>query len=422
METGGTLTKEAGVLNRRKGVRSGWLLISVLASVFPLAACLVPVATPTPSVTPTPTSTPASAALPPPVTVDLSGKINSLGFMLETVQVVSSDGRAKLTLPKGAVVLDEEKHPPKSITCTPFQPPESQDGLVVGLAYEWAAGEAAGELGHQGTIMPPATITITYDPPPANPRIDPNNPDMPCWWEAEGMWKERTAIPTVDPANRIITSPMANFIPVVVIFWYTDVKVLPGPAERPARKRPVTVYLEGKIDGQGVLLEAVQVVSSDGRARLTLPKGATVLDAQGQPAESITCTSYQPPESNEGVVVGQAYYFGGVVAGGTINPPATLTITYDPPPADPRTDPSKPDIAVWWPEKNQWVKSPFPVTVDQASRTLTSLQGNFLPLVVIFWYVDTTPPVGTFLSVPPAGQPPPSASGRDVQEQMPQGG
>jgi len=407
--------------SKGRAARSGWVLISVLASLFPLAACLVPAATPTPSVTPTPTSTPASAALPPPGTVDLSGKISSLGFMLETVQVVSSDGRATLTLPKGALVMDDNRQPAKSVTCTPFQPRESSEGLVVGLAYEWAVGESAGELGHHGTMMPVGTISITYDPPPAQPRIDLSHPDLPCWWESEGMWKERTAVPTVDPAGHTITSPMANFIPVVVIFWYTDVKVLPGPADRPARRRPLTVDLAGKIDGQGVLLETVQVVSSDGRATLTIPKGATVLDAGGQPAEAITLTSYEPPESKEGVMVGQAYYFGGEVAGGTINPPATLTMTYDPPPADPRTDPSKPDIAVWWPERNLWVKSPFPVTVDLASRTLTSLQGNFLPVAVIFWYVDTTPPVGTFLSAPPAGQPSASASGRDVQEHMPQG-
>jgi len=404
-----------------RAARSRWLLASVLASLLPLTACLVPVAAATPAGAPSHTASAPVAPLPPPVTVDLSGKINSLGFMTETAQVVSSDGRAKLTLPKGALVMDDNRQPAKSVTCTPFQPRESSEGLVVGLAYEWAVGESAGELGHHGTIMPVATITITYDPPPANPRIDLSHPDLPCWWESEGMWKERTAIPTVDPAGHTVTSPMANFIPVVVIFWYTDVKVLPGPADRPARRRPITVDLAGKIDGQGVLLEAVQVGSSDGRATLTIPKGATVLDAGGKPAEAITCNSYEPPESGEGVIVGQAYDFGGEVAGGTINPPATLTVTYDPPPSQPRIDPSRPDIAVWSPERNQWVKSPFPVTVDQAGSSLTSLQGNFLPVVVIFWYVDMTPPVTPLLASPPASQSPISDPGRDIQGNMLQG-
>jgi len=153
------------------------------------------------------------------------------------------------------------------------------------------------------------------------------------------------------------------------------------------------VDLSGKMDATGKLTEAVTVASSDGRAKLTLPSGASVLDAQKQPAKSITCTPYKPPTSSEGVVVGLAHDFGGAAAGGTVSPSPTLVMTCDLPADSPIIDLTKPQIAGWWQPKNQWVSRTAPVTVDAANRTLTSRQNNILPVVVMFWYVDMIPPI-----------------------------
>ncbi len=351
-----------------------------------------PTAAPTPTPTPTPLATPGPtrAPLPPPVTVDLSGRISDTGILLEDVVIASSDGRAKMTLPKGGRVLDTQGQPPKYVTCTPVTPQESKEGLVVGLAYDFSAPGT-------GTIAsrPAATLVISYDPPPANPRIDLNKPDVACWWEEENVWVERPPRVTADLATHTAQTVQMNLnLHLVVMFWYLDTM----PPLRSWLPAGEYVGLSGKIDGTGTLLETVTVASGDNRAKLTLPKEAKVLDAKGQPAKYITCTVFVPASSKEGLVVGLGYNFGGGVVGGAVTPEATLVMSYQPPPANPRIDLSKPDIAVWSAEKQLWVKCPSPVTADLATCTLTGSLANFGSVVVIYWYADVAPPPPT----PPA--------------------
>ena len=296
--------------------------------------------------------------------------------------IASSDGRAKMTLPKGGRVLDTQGQPPKYVTCTPMTPQESKEGVVVGLAYDFSAPGT-------GTIAsrPAATLVISYDPPPANPRIDLNKPDVACWWEEENVWVERPPHVTADLATHTLQTVQMNLnLHLVVMFWYLDTM----PPLRSWLPAGEYVGLSGKIDGTGTLLETVTVASGDNRAKLTLPKEAKVLDAKRQPAKYITCTVFVPASSKEGLVVGLGYNFGGGVVGGTVTPDATLVMTYEPPPANPRIDLSKPDIAVWSAEKQLWVRCPSPVTADLATCTLTGSLANFGSVVVIYWYVDVS--------------------------------
>lgn len=167
----------------------------------------------------------------------------------------------------------------------------------------------------------------------------------------------------------------------------------PVPTSTATLPPPVAVDLSGKISDAGILLEDVVIVSSDGRAKMTLEKGYRVRDAQNQPGKSITCTPMRPRESKDGVVVGLAYDFGGAVAGGKVSPAAAITISYDPPPASPRINLNNPDIAGWWPQRDAWILTPDPATADLTARTIKSWQAWFLPAVVIFWYVDVAPPI-----------------------------
>jgi len=201
----------------RGAARAWWFLLSVLSLVLMLAACRGSVATPTPAVTPTLTRTPASTALPPPVTVDLLGKISDTGILLETITITSSDGRAKMTLEKGSRVRDEQNQPGKSITCTPMRPQESNDGVVVGLAYDFGGAVAGGK------VSPAAEIAMSYDPPPARPRIDLNKPDIAGWWPPRDRWILTPDPATADLTAHTIKSWQAWFLPAVVIFWYVDV-------------------------------------------------------------------------------------------------------------------------------------------------------------------------------------------------------
>ncbi len=198
-----------------------WLLVSLLAPLLLLMGCLVPVTT-----TPTPTSAP----LPPPVTVDLSSKVDSQGVLLETVRITSSDGRLTSTLPKGSRLLDGKGRPVKSLTLTPYRPPESTDGVVVGLAYKWD------EAVLWGSVDPTGNVTISYDPPPANPRINANKPALAAWWDEKNLWAERTRPSTVDPATHTISGPQVRFHPYVIIYWYADITpplIVPPPAPTP---------------------------------------------------------------------------------------------------------------------------------------------------------------------------------------------
>jgi len=68
--------------------------------------------------------------------------------------------------------------------------------------------------------------------------------------------------------------------------------------------------------------------SEDDLAVLSLARGTKVLDAQGQPLSSVTVTARRLPLRIDAAWVGEAYEFG--PAGATLDPPATLTINYDP--------------------------------------------------------------------------------------------
>jgi len=204
-----------------KGVPA-WTVGLVISGLAPLllAACLAPVTT-----TPTPTSAP----LPPPVTVDLSSKTDSQGVLLETVRITSSDGRLTSTLPKGSRLLDGKGRPVKSLTLTPYRPPESEYGVVVGLAYKWDAAV------DWGSVDPTGNVTISYDPAPANPRIY-AKPDLAAWWDEKNMWAMRTRPSTMDPATHTLSGPQVRFHPYVVIYWYADITpplIAPPPAPTP---------------------------------------------------------------------------------------------------------------------------------------------------------------------------------------------
>ena len=101
----------------------------------------------------------------------------------------------------------------------------------------------------------------------------------------------------------------------------------PAPAASPARPG-LSVSLSGRLDATGALAEDVQVVSDDGLAVLSLARGTKVLDAQGQPLADISVTARIMPLRIDTAWVGESYEFG--PAGATLDPPASLTVSYDP--------------------------------------------------------------------------------------------
>jgi hypothetical protein len=95
----------------------------------------------------------------------------------------------------------------------------------------------------------------------------------------------------------------------------------PGPG--------ASASLSGRLEATGALAEDVQLVSEDGLALLSLPRGTKVLDAGGEPVASIAVTLADiPPASDTFARVGEGYKFG--PEGATLDPPVSLTISYDP--------------------------------------------------------------------------------------------
>ncbi len=139
-------------------------LISMVVMIMGLwAGCVAPEASPTatlpslptPTFPPLPTATPTPTPV-PPVTVELSGKVDSAGILLEDIEIVSADAVAVLYLAKGTKVLDASGKPLNSITVTagPPQAP-SYERYLFGLAYVFSPGGAR--------FDPPAWLTMTYD-------------------------------------------------------------------------------------------------------------------------------------------------------------------------------------------------------------------------------------------------------------------
>ena len=126
----------------------------------------------------------------------------------------------------------------------------------------------------------------------------------------EGLGPATTPAPTAAPAG----TPTPIALPAIGISPPT-----PTPAPR--------VY-QLRLDAGGSLATDVRVVSDDGLAVLTLARGTKVIDAQGQPLSSVTLATRALQLRVDIAVVSSAYEFG--PEGAALDPPASLTIRYDP--------------------------------------------------------------------------------------------
>ncbi len=192
--------------------------------------------------------------------------------------------------------------------------------------------------------------------------------------------------------NRVGTSLGWLFVSLIatVLVLVTCAPPLPTPAPIPTAP-PGNIDLSGKMDPQGKLLTDFELTSSDGRARLSLAKGTRVLDAQSQPAKSLTVSTRQPQpsESVDAFLVGLAYDFGG----GIVDPPGQLTIGYDPPPATSAINAQDPRIGGFAVEKKAWVDTNNPSTADLKTRIVTTKVGTLGTYAVLFWLTASTPPI-----------------------------
>jgi len=202
----------------------GCILVLVIV-VWPLAACLPSKVTPPPVTVPAPppvngtTPPPVTTPAPPPVTVEveLSGKIDTSGILLEDIEVISDDGHAILLLSKRMRMVDAQGKAPDSITVTARPRGESPPGSewwLCGLRYDFNPKGV--------TLSPPAQLTISYDPSLVNlEEVNVYNPRLGCFEEADLTWTWLDV--TADWDNHCITAEITRTGVFVVSFeiWPT---------------------------------------------------------------------------------------------------------------------------------------------------------------------------------------------------------
>jgi len=167
----------------------------------------------------------------------------------------------------------------------------------------------------------------------------------------------------------------------------------PAPSATPtlAPRPGLSVPLTGRLDATGALAEDVEVVSEDGLAVLRLPRGTRVLDAQGQPPAAITVTATGLPGRMDAAWVGEAYEFSPEKV--TLDPPAPLSISYDP--------------NAYWPFRYQDVDTrqvyltyygekgplrPALASVEHPTPSVTASVGH-LGTFILFCEVNSWPPI-----------------------------
>jgi hypothetical protein len=175
---------------------------------------LPPLPTPTliPTLPPLPTPT-LTPALVPPVSVELEGKVDDAGILLEEVEVISGDGVATLHLAKGTKVLDAGDRALDSITVTARLPEAA--------SYKWHLSDLAYDFSPGDTRFDPlARLTISYDPSLIIPEAEGYSALMGYFDEAESSWTWLEV--TADIDVHCVTAEVDHLGTFIVAFeiWY----------------------------------------------------------------------------------------------------------------------------------------------------------------------------------------------------------
>jgi hypothetical protein len=134
------------------------------------------------------------------------------------------------------------------------------------------------------------------------------------------------------------------------------------------------------ISNEGVVLEEIQLITSDNKASLQIEAGTVALTEDGQPLQYIeTLPVAEPPAPPKANVIGLAYDF--KPNGARFEPPLTMTIHYD--------QSSIPDgvaetdlvIAYFDTKTNNWIE--LESVVDPTTNTITAKVSHFTLFAVL---------------------------------------
>ena len=152
-----------------------------------------------------------------------------------------------------------------------------------------------------------------------------------------------------------------------------------GGGALPLHTSYTTLY--GKIIDSGIVIEDVIAKSPDNLCQLTINKGTKALKKTGYFLSAIIMVEMEepptpPPNAN---VIGLAYDL--IPDGATFDPPAPMTLTYDPALIPEDVAEKNLVIAMWNEEAGEWIN--LASTVDPATNTITASVSHFTVFTVI---------------------------------------
>lgn len=152
-----------------------------------------------------------------------------------------------------------------------------------------------------------------------------------------------------------------------------------GPAPPPELVEATgSIDLTPYLDASGRTITRICLTSPDGLVIICIPEGSQVLDAEGNPAGSLeVILLFTPPPPPGYALVGSAYDF--VAEGTTFDPPATMTINYDP--ADIPEGVSEEDLVIAYWDGDEWVM--LATTIDPVADTARAEVAHFTPFALL---------------------------------------
>lgn len=263
---------------------------------------------------------------------------------------------------------------PSTPTPSPTPPPAPGGG----------GGVPGGGGGSQPTPTPAPTPTPSPTPVPTlSPTPRPTASPTPT----------STPVPTPSPTPSPTSTPVPTPSPTPTM--------TPTPATgTPTPPPPVKLDLSDKIASNGMTQETAAYSIMDKQVALEIPKGTTVLTAEGKPLQEITAEKAPPetlPPAPGSNIIGSPYKFG--PDGANFDPEIALTIQYDPGSIPNGIAEEDLVIAYYDVGTKRWVE--LPTTVDKATHTASAKVRHFT-MFAVQAPAPTPTPIPTSSPVPTA--------------------
>ncbi|MFC1939142.1 hypothetical protein ACFLXO_00440 [Chloroflexota bacterium] len=289
---------------------------------------------------------------------NLSSVVTANGTFTNNVTVKSASGKAKVAITANTTGKTAEEEPPLEMWLIDIgkeQSAPSADTTTIGSQYD---------AGPHGTIFDrPVAITLNYDPADIPERAGAEDLAIAWWDEDADMWVE-LAGSTVDTLNNTISVPVTHFS------RYTIISPAPPPPPPPSggggsppprpkpptteevkkeeekEKEAVETVLETNILGEergvkteadGTLREPLKLSDPSGRFVIEVDSGSKITSDDGTPLTRLELSLFEGsiPLPGDIVILSPIYRVTGYINELEIprinfNPPARLTVLYDP--------------------------------------------------------------------------------------------